>query len=279
MRSDRTIGAITALVVGAVTALAFAQSFHALRTFAEAQQVVPAGWGWMFAATIDGFVLAALLTSLSLSLQGDRGAAPWAVRVLAVTAATISLVFNLQHVPAGMARWGAAVPPVAVLAGLEVLLLQVRRAVHQKNATAPVPPLAATQVQNGDAAWHAAAIEQPDARATSARRSCEAMAELNQADAAPEPGDPKAEARPALPPGVPDVTSADAAARQQARQLYDQQTAAGQRITGAALGRAIGRSERYGRLLLAEIRTEDEGSDRHNGDGAASGNQGDSMTT
>ena len=29
MRPDRAIGAITALVVGVVTALAFAQSFHA----------------------------------------------------------------------------------------------------------------------------------------------------------------------------------------------------------------------------------------------------------
>jgi hypothetical protein len=279
MRPDRAIGAITALVVGVVTALAFAQSFHALRTFAEAQQVVPAGWGWMFAATIDGFVLAALLTSLSLSLQGDRGAAPWAVRVIAVTAAAISLVFNLQHVPAGMARWGAAVPPVAVLAGLEVLLLQVRRAVHRQHATAPVPPLATTQAQDGDAGGHAAAIKQPDAPAISARRNGGAVAELNQADAAPEPGDPEAGARPALPLGVPEVISADAAARQQARQLYDQQTAAGQRMTGAALGRAIGRSERYGRLLLAEFRAEDEGSDRHNGDGAASDKQGDPMTT
>jgi Protein of unknown function (DUF2637) len=279
MRPDRAIGAVTALVVGAVTALAFAQSFHALRSFAEAQQVVPAGWGWMFAATIDGFVLAALLTSLSLSLQGDRSAAPWAVRVLAVTAAAISLVFNLQHVPAGMARWGAAVPPVAVLAGLEVLLLQVRRAVHRQAATAPVPPLTPAQAQDGDAGWHAAAIEQPEAPAISARRSGEAGAELHQADAAPEPDDPEAGARAALPLGVPDGTSADAAARQQARELYDQQTAAGQRMTGAALGRAIGRSERYGRLLLAEFRAEDEGSDRHNGDGAASDKQGDPMTT
>ena len=110
----------------------------------------------MFAATIDGFVLAALLTSLSLSLQGDRSAAPWAVRVLAVTAAAISLVFNLQHVPAGMARWGAAVPPVAVLTGLEVLLLQVRRAVHRQDATAPVPPLTPAQAQAGGVGWHAA---------------------------------------------------------------------------------------------------------------------------
>ena len=75
MRPERTIGAVAALVVGTVTALAFAQSFHALRGFAEAQQVVPVGWGWTFAATIDGFVLAALLTSLSLSRRGP--APPW----------------------------------------------------------------------------------------------------------------------------------------------------------------------------------------------------------
>jgi hypothetical protein len=142
VRLERAIGGLTAIVVGAVTALAFAQSFHALRSFAEAQRIVPAGWGWMFAATIDGFVLAALLTSLSLSLQGDRGPAPWAVRLLAVTAAAISLVFNLQHVPAGMARWGAAVPPVAVLAGLEVLLLQVRRAANRQGAAALPAPAA-----------------------------------------------------------------------------------------------------------------------------------------
>ena len=163
MRLERVLGALTAVVVGAVTALAFAQSFHALRTFAEAQQVVPAGWGWMFAATIDGFVLAALLTSLSLSLQGDRSTAPWAVRALAVTAAAISLVFNLQHVPAGMARWGAAVPPVAVLAGLEVLLLQVRRAASRQATVASPPPTAATPATSVQPARHPAAIQQPDA--------------------------------------------------------------------------------------------------------------------
>jgi len=60
--------------------------------------------------------------------------------------------------------------------------------------------------------------------------------------------------------------SAEAAARQQARQFYDQQTAAGQRVTGAALGRAIGRSERYGRLLLAEFRAAAEQERTPNGD-------------
>jgi len=266
VRLNRAIGALTALVVGAVTALAFAQSFHALRSFAEAQQVVPAGWGWMFAATIDGFVLAALLTSLSLSLQGDRGAAPWAVRLLAVTAAGISLVFNLQHVPAGMARWGAAVPPVAVLAGLEVLLLQVRRAAHRQGTAAPLPG-APAPARGVDAHWHAAAIQQPDPPALPGLPTPEA-AGRDGADAASAAGDAQTAATPVLPLKVPEATSAEAAARQQARRLYHQQTAAGQRVTGAALGRAIGRSERYGRLLLAEFRAQNEAGGR-NGDGAA----------
>ncbi|HSO55919.1 MAG TPA: DUF2637 domain-containing protein [Actinomycetes bacterium] len=266
MRLERAIGSLTAVVVGAVTALAFAQSFHALRTFAEAQRIVPAGWGWMFAATIDGFVLAALLTSLSLSLQGDRGAAPWAVRLLAVTAAGISLVFNLQHVPAGMARWGAAVPPVAVLAGLEVLLLQVRRAANRQSVAAP-PPVAAAPTPGVEARWHAAATQQLESPALPGPASPEA-AERNRAEVPPEASHARTAATPALPLDVPEATSGEAAARQHARQLYDQQAAAGQRVTGAALGRAIGRSERYGRLLLAEFRTQDEAGHR-NGASAA----------
>jgi Protein of unknown function (DUF2637) len=279
MRLERIIGALTAAVVGAVTALAFAQSFHALRTFAEAQQVVPVGWGWMFAATIDGFVLAALLTSLSLSLQEDRGTAPWAVRGLAVTAATISLVFNLQHVPLGMARWGAAVPPVAVLAGLEVLLLQVRRAAGRQVRAAPPPPSAATSAASVQPARHAAAMAEQDAAGLPTPPTREAAADPIHPGPASVPRKPDGAAVPESLPGMPEARSAEAALRQRARQVYDQLTAAGQRVTGAALGRAIGRSERYGRLLLADFRAHDEGFDRHNGDGAASGKQGDPMTT
>jgi Protein of unknown function (DUF2637) len=266
MRPQRTIGAITALVVGAVTALAFAQSFHAPRTFAEAQQVVPARWGWMFAATIDGFVLAALLTSLSLSLQGDRGATPWAVRMLAVTAAAISLVFNLQHVPAGMARWGAAVPPVAVLAGLEVLLLQVRRAVHRHDPADRLPAAAAAPTFHHQVPSHPAVIEQPDRAGRPADHTPEAAPAPTGTEPPAAASGPQAEVARTLLVGVPEVSSAEAVVRQQARQFYNQQTAAGQRVTGAALGRAIGRSERYGRLLLAEFRAASEQEPTRNGD-------------
>jgi hypothetical protein len=47
----------------------------------------------------------------------------------------------------------------------------------------------------------------------------------------------------------------DAATRQRALQLIADAQAAGRKLTGAQLGRAIGRSDRYGRLLLNEFRT------------------------
>jgi hypothetical protein len=48
---------------------------------------------------------------------------------------------------------------------------------------------------------------------------------------------------------------ADAATRDRARQLYVQAQAAGRKLTGADLGRALGTSDSYGRLLLREFRT------------------------
>ena len=47
----------------------------------------------------------------------------------------------------------------------------------------------------------------------------------------------------------------DAATRQRALQLIADAEATGRSMTGAELGRAIGRSDRYGRLLLREFRT------------------------
>ena len=48
---------------------------------------------------------------------------------------------------------------------------------------------------------------------------------------------------------------ADAATRHRARQLYVEAQAAGRKLTGAELGRALGTSDSYGRLLLREFRT------------------------
>jgi hypothetical protein len=53
----------------------------------------------------------------------------------------------------------------------------------------------------------------------------------------------------------PSAVHTDAATRECARQLIAEAAAAGRKLTGAQLGRAIGRSDRYGRLLLREFRT------------------------
>jgi hypothetical protein len=50
------------------------------------------------------------------------------------------------------------------------------------------------------------------------------------------------------------VSSEDAATRERALKLYADAEAAGRKLTGAQLGQAIGRSDRYGRLLLREFR-------------------------
>jgi cytoskeletal protein RodZ len=169
-------------------------------------------------------------------------------------------------VPAGMARWGAAVPPVAVLAGLEVLLLQVRRAVHRHDPADRLPPAATAAASHRQVPSHPAAIEQPDRAGLPADYTPEAAAAPSGTEPPAAASGPQAEAAPTLLVGVPEVSAAEVVARQQARQFYDQQTAAGQRVTGAALGRAIGRSERYGRLLLAEFRTAAEQERTPNGE-------------
>lgn len=56
------------------------------------------------------------------------------------------------------------------------------------------------------------------------------------------------------------VVPVDAAARERALQLVAEAAAAGRKLTGAELGRAIGRSDRYGRLLLREFRATEAGS-------------------
>jgi hypothetical protein len=159
--------------------------------------------------------------------------------------------------------------PVAVLAGLEVLLLQVRRAAGRQPTAAPPPPPVTTPAASLQPAQHPAAIPQPEGADLPSQSNREAAVDPTDAGPAPVPREPASAAVPASLPGMPAAGSAEAAARQ----LYDQLTAAGQRVTGAALGRAIGRSERYGRLLLADFRAQDQGSDRRDGDGAAAHKQ------
>jgi len=65
------------------------------------------------------------------------------------------------------------------------------------------------------------------------------------------------------------ISTPQADLQAQAQQVYEAHKAAGRRMSGAALGRQLGTSERHGRRLLAEFRAKEEGSAGRNGDGAA----------
>jgi hypothetical protein len=54
---------------------------------------------------------------------------------------------------------------------------------------------------------------------------------------------------------VATISSRGSGARDRARRLYVEAQAAGRKLTGADLGRALGTSDSYGRLLLREFRT------------------------
>ena len=64
-----------------------------------------------------------------------------------------------------------------------------------------------------------------------------------------------------------------------ARQIYEEHCAAGRPVSGAALARQLGTSERHGRRLLAELRTQVEGSASRNGDSPAQHKQAGPMST
>jgi hypothetical protein len=79
---------------------------------------------------------------------------------------------------------------------------------------------------------------------------------------------------PARPDPVAEAAKPEPDPQTQARRVYQQHQAVGANLSGADMARRLGVSERHGRRLLAELRAEDEGSTRRNGDGAARYQQG-----
>jgi hypothetical protein len=163
---------------------------------------------------------------------------PWALVVLFSAA---SVAFNILHAvdqalaPAG---WVAvlvfAMPPLALVLATHLLLQQgVWRRQHTGAA-------AAMGEREGERATPPSAD-----RSTSHARGGLRQPEFEPSAlvAASRVPAPSAQRQPA-----------DAATRDRARQLYVEAQAAGRKLTGADLGRALGTSDSYGRLLLREFR-------------------------
>jgi hypothetical protein len=172
------------------------------------------GLARIWPGVLDGFIVVATLTVVAAKRARQPTWYPWALVALFSAA---SVVFNILHALdryLAAARW---VRPLVFAMPLVALVLATHLLLQQ-GAWKRQHPYA--EPEGVDAV--AAAAPQPD------RGGAVAVSATG--------------------------TTEDASTRERARRLYAEAVAAGRMLTGAMLGRAIGRSDRYGRLLLREFR-------------------------
>lgn len=218
----RWIRPTTALGVFGLAVAAFVLSYDALHALALASGIRP-GLAWIWPLVVDGFIVVASLSVLAAN-RARSAAYPWA---LVGTFSALSIGFNIAHAPDALtAQAVAAIPPLALMLAFELLMRQIPTVARSdRTATRPHPA--------PDPAESAPFVRLP---AT--------MPDLDPT----EPGAPTDQAG-------PDPTST-LPVRDQARQVFAERLAAGEPVTGAALARALGISDRYGQRLLAELRAE-----------------------
>jgi hypothetical protein len=248
LREGRWVQPTSAAGVLGIGAAAFLLSYDALHSLALASGVRP-GLARIWPGVLDGFIVVATLTVVAAKRANRPTWYPWTLVVLFSAA---SIAFNILHAldqALAPADWVAglvfAMPPVALVLATHLLLQQgVWRRQHSGTAAAmgeregvrATPPSADASTSPGREG-----LRQPE----SAPTTLVAASRLPAPSAQRHPG--------------------DAATRDRARQLYAEAQATGHKLTGADLGRALGTSDSYGRLLLRQFRT----SQASSGNGAA----------
>jgi Protein of unknown function (DUF2637) len=224
--------ALTALVL-AIAALAYVVSFEAIRAFAIETAAFPPELAWSAPLLVDSFTTAASLVILWRYLRGDAWRDPWYAWTLVAAATAVSVALNVAHAPERLsAQLFAALPPVALLGALELLMSVARTGLpHQSRtpaATQPAPDtpsVALDRTPSGNGHRHPAAL-------------ASALPQDRTTDAAPDPAAP------------PD-------ARSQVRSLVARERAGGPPVTAAEVIAVTGRSRRRAYELLRDARAEE----------------------
>jgi len=154
--AERLLRALTILLVLGVAGLAFVVSFEAISAFAVTTGAFPASLGWCAPLLVDTFTAAATLVVWSRSLAGlGAGYA----RTLVAAATAVSLALNVAHAPDQLAaRLVAALPPLALLTAVELVMSEARRALAHRavsdrvNAALSDPTAASTAILASPAA-------------------------------------------------------------------------------------------------------------------------------
>jgi hypothetical protein len=223
--------ALTGLVL-AIAALAYVVSFEAIRAFAIETAAFPPELAWSAPLLVDSFTTAASLVILWRYLRGDAWRDPWYAWMLVGAATAVSVALNVAHAPDRLAaQLFAALPPVALLGALELLMSVARTSLPHGGrtlpATQPAPDASGVALDRtpSDNGQHP-----PAALATAALQD-----HTTDAD--------------------PDATAAPDA-RSQVRALVARERAGGPPVTAAEVIAVTGRSRRRAYELLRDARAE-----------------------
>ena len=150
------VAVLGATVLG-IACLAFYTSFEAIRAYAVRSNGIAPEHGWAVPLMVDSFIVVALGADLWFTTTKVRRAwwEVWWPKLLLAGAAGVSFVLNVAHAqPTLAARGVALIPPVALVLGVELLMMVLRRATT----------LRATRLQVEAEAAQEAAMSAPLAR-------------------------------------------------------------------------------------------------------------------
>jgi hypothetical protein len=163
-------------LVFAVAALAFVVSFEAISAFAVQVGAFPPSLRYCAPLLVDSFTAAATLVILWISLTGEKIATAWDAWyawALIAAATCVSVAINVAHAPnTDAAQLVAALPPIALLLAVELLMILARRWLAQSG-----PP----QMPPGVAHPHPGALPAPH----DVRRAVAALVAQERAGARP----------------------------------------------------------------------------------------------
>jgi hypothetical protein len=190
------VAVLGATVLG-IASLAFYTSFEAIRAYAVRSNGIAPEHGWAVPLMVDSFIVVALGADLWFTTTKVRRAwwEVWWPKLLLAGAAGVSFVLNVAHAEHNWAARGVAlIPPAALVLGVELLMMVLRRATT----------LRATRLQVEAEAAQEAAMSAPLARI-----QIEAMRRPRRAEPALGTAAPAPVARP---PAVPSDTFRQAVA-------------------------------------------------------------------
>ena len=150
------VALLGATVLG-IACLAFYTSFEAIRAYAVRSNGIAPEHGWAVPLMVDSFIVVALGADLWFTTTKMRRAwwEVWWPKLLLAGAAGVSFVLNVAHAePTWAARGVALIPPAALVLGVELLMMVLRRATT----------LRATRLQVEAEAAQEAAMSAPLAR-------------------------------------------------------------------------------------------------------------------